>query len=400
MSCLGRTLVLLLFASVFCDGGWSRLSSDTGNTFSTTHLSPAIPLQLSSIDINDQQYPESVEQVDATPVLTGMINSIVVNSTDSFGNTYIMYSNSTRFYLFVASFDAVTREQRWMRTFYIQRATQDTVYASISLIYSPKSQLPLLSVYIASEYQVQYLASDSGKTISKFELSNLQPLRRYQSRDVTNLGIVQLVSDIVQDEFLTSYFGCGSYVCMIRNMTISRSRQMFTNRSVTTPAAIYSDRETDLFISVADDGAASKKSPILFALDTNDLSLTWQIDTWNSSSIGTPTLYNSSLYITSNDTIFCYFAKNATIRWDLTLNVTLGSRIAIGFERIHVISHDTGFLYCIDATNGSLLWSRSLLSSNVTSDISIGDPVLTGDGSGMHIIIIITHINSYNNRRG
>src|SRR3989338_8653929 len=216
---------VLLFACVSCDKGWTRLTYDAENTVRTSNLAPALPVQLTSIKLDDQQSHSTLDNVDDSPVLMGNILIPTLTNVDAGGNKYVMYSNTSRYFVLVSSYDSFTREERWTRSFHMRTVAQDSVLGSMSLIFTQKSQTPMLAVNIASASVVQILSIDSGQTLYKFDLQATK-----SNKKLKNLGVVTWISDFVQDTYLNTYFGCDAALCLIRNnMTIVRSR-LFPNR--------------------------------------------------------------------------------------------------------------------------------------------------------------------------
>jgi hypothetical protein len=64
---------VLLFACISCDKGWTRLTYDAENTVRTSNLAPLLPVQLTSITLDDQQSPSTLDNIDDSPVLMGTI---------------------------------------------------------------------------------------------------------------------------------------------------------------------------------------------------------------------------------------------------------------------------------------------------------------------------------------
>jgi hypothetical protein len=372
-------IVLLLIKFILCDhkNGWPRLTSDKSNTCRAPFLTAFTPIQLSSININDQQTGTSINDLDQTPIIT-----------DEFGNSYVMYSNTSRFFIIVASYDSFNQKQRWIRSFYVQKVLDDTLYASMSLIYTTKTTIPIIGLYISNTNQVHYLLSDSGRTLQTFDLSLKS--RSFRQDDEASLGVIKLTSDLVQDDQWNSFFGCGSSVCSIKNNFTLLTGRKFQNWSVKSSPALWQDltmAQNDLVFTVFEDELPIMRPAILLATYQYDLSIAWQLEIMNYSRVGTPALFNTSIFLTANNSLFCVSVLNGTFIWSKNMSTSLGSRIAVGHDRLVVTSYSNSYLYSVNTSDGSVLWSRQLLPYNISSDIIIGDPIVTGNDNTLVSVV-------------
>jgi outer membrane protein assembly factor BamB len=243
----------------------------------------------------------------------------------------------------------------------------------MSLIFTQKSQTPMLALNIASANVVQILSIDSGQTLYKFDLQATKSKKKLK-----NLGVVSWVSDFVQDTYLNTYFGCDSALCLIRNnMTIVRSR-IFPNRTFTSAPVIHHGQDQNLLITVADDASQTDRYPILVAFDLSDLSVSWEFNQ-NITCIGTLSIFNENVYFTAQDTIWIVDVKNTTFL-NVKLNTTLNSRMAIGYNQVMVTSTN-GYLYALNTSSNTITWKRPLLSVNITQAMTVGNPIVTADGN-------------------